>query len=226
MPKVADRRVCIRDCVARSFKLTMPVGDVKMQKRFKTATGLVLALVLAGVTVSSHAQTAGLAYRLTVTIDGVEESCREAGGEEFYVRVKRRDFGLQDQIRAADGEAAQIADLADPGIALRLPDLETAMYGTAYTVRQSLSARVLHSELDPLSETERRSLERLRGVRSSDRTDDERRELEALASLGCYCSHPSGCSRSRPASATPAVSGVTARRVRATLNVASHKGQG
>ena len=52
----------------------------------------------------------------------------------------------------------------------------------SYTVTQSLSARVLHSELDPLSETERRSLERLRGVRSSDRTDDERRELEALAS--------------------------------------------
>ena len=47
---------------------------------------------------------------------------------------------------------------------------------------ESLRARDLNSELDPLSETERRSLERLRGVRSSDRTDDERREFEALES--------------------------------------------
>ena len=45
-----------------------------------------------------------------------------------------------------------------------------------------LRARKLNSELDPLSETERRSLERLRGVRWSDHTDDEEQELEALES--------------------------------------------
>ena len=45
-----------------------------------------------------------------------------------------------------------------------------------------LRAGELNSELDPLSETERRSLERLRGVRWGDHTDDEEQELEALES--------------------------------------------
>ena len=45
-----------------------------------------------------------------------------------------------------------------------------------------LRARKLNSKLDPLSETERRSLERLRGVRWGDHTDDEEQELEALES--------------------------------------------
>ena len=153
-----------------------------MPNQFGTATALVLVLVLTGVAVSPHAQTPGLAYRLTVTIDGVEESCREPSGPEFYVTVTRRDLELQDQIAAADREAAQIARLADPGIESRQPDLQTLRYGTTNAVRESLSARDLNSKLDPLSETERRLLERLRGVPSSDRTDDERRELEALAS--------------------------------------------
>ena len=138
--------------------------------------------MLAGVAVSPHAQTAGSAYRLTVTIDGVEESCREPSDPEFYVNVTRRDLELQDQIAAANHEAAQTARLADPGIESRQPDLETLRYGTTQAVTRSLSARDLNSKLDPLSEAERRSLERLRGVQSSDRTDDERRELEALAS--------------------------------------------
>ena len=131
-------------------------------------TAPIVALVLAGVAVSSHAQTAGLAYRLTVTIDGgaqggVVELCREAGNSEFYVIVTRLDSELQDQIANVNRETSQIARLADP-------DLD------------SLRTRDLNSEFDPLSETERLSLERLRGVPASDRTDDERRELQALES--------------------------------------------
>ena len=45
-----------------------------------------------------------------------------------------------------------------------------------------LRTQKLNSELDPLSETERRSLERLRGVRWGRHTDDEEQELEALES--------------------------------------------
>ena len=133
-----------------------------------TITAPIVALVLAGVAVSSHAQTAGLAYRLTVTIDGgsqgaVVKLCREVGNSEFYVIVTRLDSELQDQIANVNRETSQIARLADP-------DLD------------SLRTRDLNSEFDPLSETERLSLERLRGVPASDRTDDERRELQALES--------------------------------------------
>ena len=150
----------------------MPVeGSAMMPNRFKTATGLVLVLVLAGVAVSPHAQTAGSAYRLTVTIDGFSKSCGEVLGPEYYVTVTRLDLEVQDQIADVNREAAQIAGLG-PGFGV----------GAADHSMESLRARDLNSELDPLSETERRSLERLRGVRSSDRTDDERREFEALES--------------------------------------------
>ena len=161
-----------RHCAARRVNLTMPVeGSAMMPNRFKTATGLVLVLVLAGVAVSPHAQTAGSAYRLTVTIDGFSKSCGEVLGPEYYVTVTRLDLEVQDQIADVNREAAQIAGLG-PGFGV----------GAADHSMESLRARDLNSELDPLSETERRSLERLRGVRSSDRTDDERREFEALES--------------------------------------------
>ena len=77
------------------------------------------ALVLAGVAVSSHAQTAGLAYRLTVTIDGgaqggVVELCREAGNSEFYVIVTRLDSELQDQIANVNRETSTANSILFP----------------------------------------------------------------------------------------------------------------
>lgn len=152
-----------------------------MSNPCKTATGLAVALVLLGVVVSSHAQTAGLAYRLTVTIDGVMRSCGEALGPEYYVNVTRRDLEVENQIADANRDATLIAasmlprrtDFRRP----RRPNLSDVL-----DLMEFLRARQLNSELDPLSETERRSLEQLRGVRRAELTDGEEQELEVLAS--------------------------------------------
>ena len=153
-----------------------------MPNRFKTATGLVVALVLSGVAVSSHAQTAGLAYRLTVTIDGFSKSCGEALGPEYYVTVTRLDLEVENQRADAIRDATLIAASVIPRKAPYLSRMSWNQRSAPLNMMEFLRARKLNSELDPLSETERRSLERLRGVRWGDHTDDEEQELEALES--------------------------------------------
>ena len=151
-----------------------------MPNRFKTATGLVLPLVLLGAAVSSHAQTAGLAYRLTVTIDGFSKSCGEALGPEYYVTVTRLDLEVENQRANAIRDARLIADSILPRKALYLSRVSRQERSYIRNMMGFLRARQLNSDLDPLSDTERRSLERLRGVRWSDHTDEEAQELETL----------------------------------------------
>ena len=108
------------------------------------------------------------AYRLTVTIHGAFGLCHndEFGSEELYVVVKRVDLDLQDQIDDIEREAQQITGRPSWGFAEQHVD--------------SLRKRDFDSKSDPLSEAEMESLERLRGMKPSERTDDEVREFKSL----------------------------------------------
>ena len=108
------------------------------------------------------------AYRLTVTIHGAFGLCHndEFGSEELYVVVKRLDLDLQDRIDDIEREAQQI----------------TGRNTWRYAEQQvdSLRKQDFDSKSDPLSEAELKSLERLRGMKASERTRDQDREFSLL----------------------------------------------
>ena len=108
------------------------------------------------------------AYRLTVTIHGAFGLCNndEFGSEELYVVVNRLDLELQDRIDDLEREAQQITGTTSWRFAERRVD--------------SLRKQDFTSKSDPLSEAELESLERLRGIRPSERSDDEVREYRSL----------------------------------------------
>ena len=108
------------------------------------------------------------AYRLTVTIHGAFGLCNndEFGSEELYVVVNRLDLELQDRIDDIEREAQQITGTTSWRYAERRVD--------------SLRKQDFNSKSDPLSEAELESLERLRGIRPSERSDDEAREYKSL----------------------------------------------
>lgn len=108
------------------------------------------------------------AYRLTVTIHGAFGLCHndEFGSEELYVVVKRLDLELQDRIDDIEREGQQI----------------TGRNTWRYAEHQvdSLRKQDFNSRSDPLSEAELESLERLRGIRPTERTRDQDREFRLL----------------------------------------------
>ena len=108
------------------------------------------------------------AYRLTVTIHGAFGLCQddEFGSQELYVLVKRLDLELQDRIDDLEREAQQITGTTSWRYAERRVD--------------SLRKQDFSSKSDPLSEAELESLERLRGIRPSERSDDAVREYKSL----------------------------------------------
>ena len=108
------------------------------------------------------------AYRLTVTIHGAFGLCHndEFGSEELYVVVKRLDLDLQDRIDDMEREARQITERPSWGFAEQRVD--------------SLRKQDFNSRSDPLSEAELKSLERLRGMKASERTRDQDREFGLL----------------------------------------------
>ena len=116
----------------------------------------------------SSEQPAAKAYRLTVTIHGSFGLCGddEFGSQELYVVVKRLDLELQDQIDDTEREAQQITGRMSWWHAERRVD--------------SLRKQDFNSKSDPLSEVELESLERLRSIRPSERTDDEVQEYRSL----------------------------------------------
>ena len=108
------------------------------------------------------------AYRLTVTIHGAFGLCHndEFGSEELYVVVKRLDLDLQDRIEDIEREAQQITGR------------NTWRYAKQHV--DSLRKQDFNSKSDPLSEAELESLERLRGMKPTERTRDEDREFGLL----------------------------------------------
>ena len=108
------------------------------------------------------------AYRLTVTIHGAFGLCQddEFGSQELYVLVKRLDLELQDRIDDLEREAQQITGTTSWRYAERRVD--------------SLRKQDFSNKSDPLSEAELESLERLRGIRPSERSDDAVREYKSL----------------------------------------------
>ena len=108
------------------------------------------------------------AYRLTVTIHGSFGLCGndEFGSQELYVVVKRLDLELQDQIDDTEREAQQITGRMSWWHAEQRVD--------------SLRKQDFNNKSDPLSEVELESLERLRSIRPSERTDDEVQEYRSL----------------------------------------------
>ncbi len=113
-------------------------------------------------------QSAAKAYRLTVTIHGSFGLCGndEFGSQELYVVVKRLDLELQDQIDDTEREAQQITSRMSWWHAEQRVD--------------SLRKQDFNNKSDPLSEVELESLERLRSIRRSERTDDEVQEYRSL----------------------------------------------
>ena len=108
------------------------------------------------------------AYRLTVTIHGAFGLCHndEFGSEELYVVVKRLDLDLQDRIDDIEREAQQITGRSSWRYAEQRVD--------------SLRKQDFNSKSDPLSEAELESLERLRGMKPTERTSDQDREFRLL----------------------------------------------
>ena len=108
------------------------------------------------------------AYRLTVTIHGAFGLCNndEFGSEELYVVVKRLDLDLQDRIDDIEREAQQITGRSSWRYAEQRVD--------------SLRKQDFDSKSDPLSEAELESLERLRGMKPTERTRDQDREFRLL----------------------------------------------
>ena len=108
------------------------------------------------------------AYRLTVTIHGAFGLCHndEFGSEELYVVVKRLDLELQDRIDDIEREAQQITGRSSWRYAEQRVD--------------SLRKQDFNSKSDPLSEAELESLERLRGMKPSERTSGQDREFRLL----------------------------------------------
>ena len=111
---------------------------------------------------------AASAYRLTVTIHGAFGLCHndEIGSEELYVVVKRLDLDLQDRIDDMEREAQQITGRSSWRYAEHRVD--------------SLRKQDFNSKSAPLSEAELESLERLRGMKATERTRDEDREFRLL----------------------------------------------
>ena len=116
----------------------------------------------------SSEQPTAKAYRLTVTIHGSFGLCGndEFGSQELYVVVKRLDLELQDQIDDTEREAQQITGRMSWWHAEQRVD--------------SLRKQDFNNKSDPLSEVELESLERLRSIRPSERTDDEVQEYRSL----------------------------------------------
>ena len=108
------------------------------------------------------------AYRMTVTIHGAFGLCQddEFGSQELYVLVKRLDLELQDRIDDLEREAQQITG--------------TTAWIYAEWRMDSLRKQDFSSKSAPLSEAELESLERLGGIKPSERTDAEAREYESL----------------------------------------------
>ena len=105
---------------------------------------------------------------MTVTIHGSFGLCGndEFGSQELYVVVKRLDLELQDQIDDTEREAQQITGRMSWWHAEQRVD--------------SLRKQDFNNKSDPLSEVELESLERLRSIRPSERTDDEVQEYRSL----------------------------------------------
>ena len=141
-----------------------------MNVNFKWS-GTTAVLLLLSLAVGVRAQSAASAYRLTVTIPGTYGgSCHGefAGSQEFYAVVTRLDSEIWDQIEDMERQALQITDKIS--------------WWHAERHVERLRRREVNSKRDPLSDSERESLERLRSIAWHERTRDEKRELEQLES--------------------------------------------